>query len=710
MKQSRKLLALFLAVLLSVGCFAVPVSAQAAATGIESAEASDIIDVISAPFLRIYRAILTLFENIKTCLMDWLFPLKPENALIINQVYGLGNKNDDKQAGSHSFVELYNPTDRSIKLSGYTLQAAGNEQEWSVLPLSGEIPAKHSFLVVLTEITNQSAEMRLALDPTQADMLWDGVIFPNKGLKVALVKSLEPLQTANPFDVDGKGSKAAGYADMIGIAGNDAGSTIDGCETAYPAFQSKQNSARRINYHDTNNNKNDLMAIDYRTADIGMFGPRSLASGANLPVMENDPADKDALLPKVFITLAPGNTLHTLNKEDYVGALVTMNNAGEFNIPGLSAGVRLRGNSTAYAPKRPLRIKFDSATSVFGRPAEKSWTLLANHYDYSLMRNYIAYNMYDHISPDGTFSSLVQFVDVYVNNEYQGVYTLCDQIESGEGRVNVPTSTKNADTGYLLEYDYRIMDEGSEGTDYFKVSITDPLLQARNGWGPGTQIPYAIKSPDPDDGIPAANINFIQAYMQSVHDAIATRDFTQISQKIDVESFIDFFMLAEIFQLTDIGGLSVYMYKDKGGKLKMGPAWDYDLSVGNAIHTPRFPTGTFWAEQVNPLFAPLMDCPEFASLYMQEYLDSYADYKAYLTDFIDTSYETYHTALERNFLKWDIWNYDQGFETPEIDAIKTHKGQVDFIRNWLCERLDWLNAAYDSRLNNGGTFANPFPG
>ncbi|MDR0426873.1 MAG: lamin tail domain-containing protein [Clostridiales bacterium] len=196
--------------------------------------------------------------------------------LIINQIMGIGTKNNDGQSASHSFVELYNGSDEAIDLSGYTVQAAANGTAWMSLALSGTVLPKHFFLIVLTKTGN--AEARLVL--TEWDLAWEDVSFPNKGLKVVLLNADALLAVENPFDTDGSGTRAPGYVDMIGVAGNDPDSTIDGFEGAYWAEQSKQKSVRRKNFADTDDNREDTEVVDFRTAELDVYRPRSLSDGA----------------------------------------------------------------------------------------------------------------------------------------------------------------------------------------------------------------------------------------------------------------------------------------------------------------------------------------------------------------------------------------------------------------------------------------------
>jgi hypothetical protein len=228
----------------------------------------------------------------------------PEH-IIINQIYGNADNTDG--AVSHSFIELYNPTDETVSLTGYSVQfatggAAGDAlsgKVWQKLDLAGDIGGKNSFLIMLTK--NISTKTRLVLDA--ADQLWADVNMPNKNLKVALLSNTAVLTVKNPFTGDGAG-KVSGYIDSLGITGNDKNTPdIDGCETETFGFdngQSKQKAFRRKYFRDTDINKDDCELVDYRayteeydddgvtvidstgitSAQVEFFRPRSSQDGA----------------------------------------------------------------------------------------------------------------------------------------------------------------------------------------------------------------------------------------------------------------------------------------------------------------------------------------------------------------------------------------------------------------------------------------------
>jgi len=174
-----------------------------------------------------------------------------QDHLIINQAAGVGKNADG--ALSHSFVEIYNPTDAAVSLDGKSLQYADNGAAWNVLKLSGSIPPSKSFLVRANGTVN-SKNARYEI--YYADMDWSQVI-SNDSFKFALVEGIEPLNVYNP-------AAAQGVIDLIGAYNTSA--SVDFGEGGAPLRDiSKQKSARRTSFFDTDNNTADFESVDYRT-------------------------------------------------------------------------------------------------------------------------------------------------------------------------------------------------------------------------------------------------------------------------------------------------------------------------------------------------------------------------------------------------------------------------------------------------------------
>jgi hypothetical protein len=185
--------------------------------------------------------------------------------LLILQAYGSSNS---ANGASHSFVELYNTTDAAIPLTGITLYYADGtntanataDGDWKKIALTGNIPAKGSYLVLSPK---QNTTGRYQIPENSGDINDDDFSLSNRAFKVALIRNTATLTAQNPFDM-GNGAKAAGYIDMVGAANTyPAQDTILGFETA-PTRNSASAAVRRTSLTDTDNNSNDFESLDYR--------------------------------------------------------------------------------------------------------------------------------------------------------------------------------------------------------------------------------------------------------------------------------------------------------------------------------------------------------------------------------------------------------------------------------------------------------------
>jgi hypothetical protein len=208
--------------------------------------------------------------------------------LMILQAYGHDNKTEP--AITHSFVELYNNTNSSIDLGGYSLQIGNTANStdgtgWTVINLSNSIPAHGSYLIRGAAIADKTSS-RLDLSGVNPDV--DGSFtLSNNEFKIALMSNQTQLTVANPFDT-GNGSSSTGYVDMLGAGSNTV--KVTGYETAPVDGISKQKSVRRKHLADTDNNTEDFKIHDYRAPTTGMSDedvakcrPRTAADGAWTP-------------------------------------------------------------------------------------------------------------------------------------------------------------------------------------------------------------------------------------------------------------------------------------------------------------------------------------------------------------------------------------------------------------------------------------------
>ena len=402
----------------------------------------------------------------------------------------------------------------------------------------------------------------------------------------------------------------------------------------------------------------------------------------------------DALnaIPKFYIDT---NGQGIWSKEDYVNGKVTIEEPDESRVYNKTLNnapmrIRGRGNSTWGLPKKPYRIKFDSKTSLFGEPSFKDWVLLANYCDHTLIRNYLAYTLGARL--DGLkFTPCCHFVDVYLNNEYQGNYMITDQVEVKNKRVNITQDSAEIDTGYLLELDQRLFDErrSEEGQTWFNASFTDPNNRRRK------DVPLDIKYPKTDEEYFSHDqLVFIKDYINKTITALNSNGNWQ--DYIDLQSAVDFFLVEDLFKNVDSGYASVFMYKDKGTKLFFGPLWDFDLSSLNQGHldynTRQYPGWYTSMWDKNAFFYYLMQKNEFKAALKNRWQKLYPTLLDDINTWIDEIILKINDSRVENFKKWDIIGKNRDWYTSdEVYNAKTYDAQIDLLRGWFRDRIGWMN-------------------
>ncbi|MBP3495114.1 MAG: CotH kinase family protein [Clostridia bacterium] len=378
------------------------------------------------------------------------------------------------------------------------------------------------------------------------------------------------------------------------------------------------------------------------------------------------------------ISIYTDGSASNITKEEYTNCIITVfDKTGDKHVFEQSARIRGRGNSTWNRfDKKPYRIKFDYKQNLFGFGGAKDWVLLADYMDKSLLRNFLAFKI------AGEFSSLeaspdCQSVELYLNNEYRGVYLLCEQIEVNEHRVEVSEDTSGVDTGYLVE-----MDEWNDGT---YVWVPDYLNKNRK---------YGVKFPNNSELTEAHKI-FIDDYLTKCMETISASDYDEVLKYVDVDSFAQAYIVFEMFKCPDVDYSSFYLYKEAGGKLYCGPVWDFDMAIGNVNHKGEDVKKytTLWSRDQNPWFGGLIKHEEFFKLVAKTLYEYKDKITAKLTEYYDYAYSI-QVPLKKNFEKWDILGEYVWTNPDYIVKLDTWEEQVEFTRDYLTKSLNFLLESY----------------
>lgn len=401
-----------------------------------------------------------------------------------------------------------------------------------------------------------------------------------------------------------------------------------------------------------------------------------------------------------IMRISTENNAEITSKEVYTNATFTLENTGnsEYEFTNLAGEIRGRGNSSWGLDKKPYRIKFAKKRNMFGSSYKaKSWILVANHSDKSLLRNKFAYDLSRSMN-SLIYSPMAILVDVYLNGRYDGVYMFGDHNQVNEGRIDLPepkNDNENPDSlGFFVEWNQADrVDPNEIGHSVFTIPT--------NGGNGGLR--FEIKSPDPDDFLNMSTyLPYIQNITENAAQAIVSQNYAAFSTLIDIPSFIDYFLIQELFKNVDVGNFSIhYIKKPNDIKLYMSAIWDFDLSLGNVDYVTVQDHGQtlydptrLWATQ-NYWFRNLLANPTFYSQYVARWNELAP---TLIQDMIDSILITgleYTASANRNFTRWNILNtYIWPNPWPIMEA-NTYAKQIDFIYNYLVARTAYLNSYYN---------------
>lgn len=401
------------------------------------------------------------------------------------------------------------------------------------------------------------------------------------------------------------------------------------------------------------------------------------------------------------------------------------------NYDGL-VNIEIRGSSSQMFPKKSYSFETQDTANVeidvslLGLPAENDWVLYAPYDDKTFLRDVLAYKMGREM---GRYASRTVFTELILNGEYMGIYILEEKIKRDANRVDIAKLTPDDTVGNDLTGGYILkIDKTTAGGNYWTSSYL-PI-------GSVYDIEFLYHYPDFADMMPQ-QVSYIQNFMYNAETSLNATWFTNpdsgYRKFMDASTFIDFFIVNEIARNVDGYRISTYFYKDKDSndpRLKMGPLWDFNITMGNADYCQAWYTFG-WAYQFNlacpndgypvpfwwsrllqdPLYAAELRCrwdslrqTTLATPYILSYLDSMA---LVLDD-----------AQNRNYQRWPILGI---YVWPNYFIGNTYQEEVDYLKTWLTNRLTWLDnnipgncalLAISETENNSGikVFPNPTNG
>ncbi|HBR31535.1 MAG TPA: hypothetical protein DD733_05590 [Clostridiales bacterium] len=542
--------------------------------------------------------------------------------------------------------------------------------------------------IIGVEITNnEQTENLLKIEAPNCDMYWSGSYVPS----ASEVAERMNVRSYNDEDISlyGLGGKGKGTVLSFSMYKTDSKLALEDLEwsvegnviaTSVSYLVSEQclknavvnvsadngtvsfNEECRNPDNSINLLKNCLCTITDSNGNKRTYSVRTSRIKCNLPV----------------VTIQIDGSSEISSKEVYKSAVISIEGTTIFpSLEETEVNIRGRGNSTWKWDKKPYKLKFNTKTSIIGLTAAKEWVLLSNYSDKTLIRNYIAMEM-GRTLDNLEFTPTQYPVDLFVNGTYRGVYSLGEQIEQGTDRVEIEKSYDEVDTGYLLEVG-GADEKDIEGRDFFHV---------------GALHFVTIQSPNTSK-LSKEAFNYIKEYLAQADAAVVS--LTNYEDYIDIDSLIDWFILHELTYNLDSGfRRSCFMTKSKGGKLKMGPIWDFDLALGNFLEdNPKYDDWASEGEEggyvrINWMNHFLKD-ESFRSKLKARWDEVKKPLLSVGLKKIDEMSALIEPSQIMNFSVWKIWDKRAGSAPRFMTGYNTYEKQIKYLKDFLQKRYEWMD-------------------
>lgn len=350
----------------------------------------------------------------------------------------------------------------------------------------------------------------------------------------------------------------------------------------------------------------------------------------------------------------------------------------------------------------------DLDVSLLSYPEEEDWILNGPYSDKSLVRNHLIYNLARDM---GHYASRTELVELNLNGSFDGLYVFMEKLKRDKARIDISKLNPEDIEGEELTGGYIIKIDKAEGSDSGGYSLQNSFVSnvPPVGSNQNQSIRFLFDYPDASDIVPEQR-TYIQDYIANFENSLASTFFTDpvsgYANYIDVDSFIDFFILNELSNNVDGYRLSTFLHKDKGEKLKAGPIWDFNLAFGNADYcsggavnvwaykfNERCPDD-FW--QVPFWWDRLLQDPAYVAKLKERWNNlrggvlSNNAIQGKIDSYVAMMQET--KAIENNFKRWDVLGI---YVWPNNFVGNNYIEEVNYLRSWIEDRLSWLDGSIE---------------
>lgn len=341
--------------------------------------------------------------------------------------------------------------------------------------------------------------------------------------------------------------------------------------------------------------------------------------------------------------------------------------------------IKGRGNSTWEYSKKPYQISFNKKVDLLKLGKAKKWLLLASRADHTFLRNDIVFRLAEMLELN--YNHRGEFVELYFDGEYEGLYYLVQKIDITKGSVDL-----RKDGGVLFELDNVYADEDAE--EYYIGDLGDTLV---------------LKDIKQDD---EKTKNWVvENFMDDVNrlELLAKKgNYDEVSKIIDVDSFVKYYLINEFAVNPDAYSTSFYLYKDGiEDKIHAGPVWDFDLALANRnwgwevderFYSPSEEMirrreafgddGLIENKHISKLMYYLMEMPEFREEVKRIFKDKMSGRLGELITTINNRHDRIYKAMLANNEKWGIEDSEEEYK---------------YLLDWIIKRFDFFESRYGDK-------------
>lgn len=367
--------------------------------------------------------------------------------------------------------------------------------------------------------------------------------------------------------------------------------------------------------------------------------------------------------------------------------------------------IEIRGSSSQYKFEKKS-FTFETQTesgannnvSLLGLPRENDFVLYGPYSDKSLLRNVLTYSIYKAM---GRWAPGTRMIDLYINNDYRGIYVLTEKVKQDKYRVNIKEPSEADITGgYILQVDRT---SSLMSNEYW----TSPVIPPISGFPRNT---FEYFDPKAEDLTPVQT-KYLRNWINNLDLVLANANYKDpingYGAYLNVGSFVDYLILHEFNKDVDAYWLSTFFYKEsdeKGGKLHAGPPWDYNLTYGNMnyggdvqeTHNWMYPRtiGRYWWSRLmyDSSFKNRVACRwgELKESILNEERLNYI---------IDSCIVDMGASIEHNFDRWPVMGT---YVWPNNFVGDTYEEEITFLKVWIADRLSWLDQQWNNTCIDTG--------